>query len=94
MTKSFIVGASRNRPEITHPTCAHHTVFTIGECGSSSWSECLWWWRWCPAHQSGPFCIAAHPIHASANWNHRLVLYARCAKYRWYTPVMPNMRTT
>lgn len=63
-----------------------------GEWGSAGVSEKRWWSRWCEAHQSGPFCAAAQPSAAKANWTMRPALKAWWEKYRWYHPVMANMR--
>jgi hypothetical protein len=76
-----------------HPMCDHHADSVIGECGSSSWSECLWCSRWCEHHHRAPRWMAVAPRNARTNWNHRLVLYARWAKYRWNPAVRANTRT-
>ena len=71
---SALVSGPRIQPQWLHQKPLR------GVCGSRSVSEKRWCSRWCPAHQSGPFCEALAPPTASTIWNARLVLYDRCEK--------------
>src|SRR4029077_16152109 len=42
--------------EIIQPTCDQKNPKSVGECKSSSWSECRWWWRGCAATHNPPSC--------------------------------------
>jgi hypothetical protein len=58
----------------SQPMCEYQKPSSTGECVSPTWSLCLWWLRWCEAHQSTPFCAVVWARKASRNWKTRLVL--------------------
>src|SRR5467141_3422548 len=70
----YSVRVSLYLSEIIQPTCDQKNPKSVGECRSSSWSECRGWCRCCAAHQSTPFCEEVMAMKAITNWNTRLVL--------------------
>ena len=65
-----------------------------GECGSPSWSESAWCFRWSVTHcVIGP-CIVMQPRIANVDLSTGPVSNPLWVKYRWKPIVVPNAQST